>query len=156
MHEAYTPTVFTRHNRPLRGILIDQQPWFAAHDFARLLGIHHPQSLAQRLDDHERRSVVFCYDSGVEEWVEVINESGLYRSLFRFGHPENRLISRWLGQEVIPLLRDLERPDDGCPRRLCMRWERQRVMVLDWQGELWVPLDSLPQFSPLAPGMRWR
>ena len=35
MHDAYTATTFLRHNRPLRGLLIDDQPWFVAHDLAR-------------------------------------------------------------------------------------------------------------------------
>ncbi|MFZ5957496.1 hypothetical protein ACOXVJ_08290 [Pseudomonas knackmussii] len=38
MHDAYTPTTFLRFNRPLRAVLIDDQPWFAARDFGRLMG----------------------------------------------------------------------------------------------------------------------
>jgi len=30
MHDAYTPTFFIRHNRPLRAVMIDNQPWKAA------------------------------------------------------------------------------------------------------------------------------
>jgi len=150
MHDAYIATTFLRHNRPLRGLLIDDQPWFVAHDLARLLGLHHPQALARRLDAHEARSVLLCAASGAEEWLEVVNEAALYKALIRFGHPENRALGRWLGEQVIPLLRDQGRVDPQRPRRVLMSWRSQRVTLLDWQGELWVPLQQLPTFSPCS------
>ena len=38
MHDASTPIVFQRHNHQLRTVMVDNQPWFVAHDFARLIG----------------------------------------------------------------------------------------------------------------------
>ena len=34
MHDAYTPIVFQRHNLFLRTVMIDNQPWLVAIDFA--------------------------------------------------------------------------------------------------------------------------
>lgn len=39
---ALTATTFHRHNRSLRAVMIDNQPWFVGTDYARLLGLHHP------------------------------------------------------------------------------------------------------------------
>lgn len=150
----YTPTTFHRHNRPLRGVLIDDQPWFVAHDLACILGLQHPQTLARRVEAYEARAVRLLSASGGESIEEMINEAALYKVLIRFGHPENRTLGRWLAEQVIPLLRDEAKTDSRRPRRLLMRWRSQRVAVLDWQGEIWVPLQQLPTFSPFAAGSR--
>jgi prophage antirepressor-like protein len=146
MHDAYTPTFFTRHNRPLRGVVIDNQPWFAAYDFARLLGLHHPQALHRRLKPHETRCVPVCYTNGHEENIHVINEAGLYKALIRFGHPECQSLDEWLTREVIPTLRDQHAPNNALPRRVMLSWQSQRLMLLEWQGELWMPWEQVPRY----------
>lgn len=146
MHDAYVPTHFVRHNRPLRGVLIDNQPWFGAYDFARLLGLHHPQALHRRLRPFDTRRVNFMNASGGVEAVQVISEAGLYKALVRFGHPECQGLEEWLSREAIPLLRD--RHDDDCchPRRIVLSWQSQRLLLLDWQGELWMPWIEVPRY----------
>lgn len=42
MHDAYTPIVFQRHNHQLRAAMVDNQPWFVAMDFARMIGALKP------------------------------------------------------------------------------------------------------------------
>ncbi|SDI74254.1 BRO-N domain-containing protein [Pseudomonas panipatensis] len=152
MHDAYTPTFFTRHNRPLRGVMIDNQPWFAAHDLARMLGLHHPQALHRRLQPHETRRICLRYATDSEEQIDVINEAGLYKALVRFGHPESLHLDTWLTREVIPTLRDQYAPDGPAPRRVTMNWQARRVVLLDWQGELWVPLEAMPRLLPTRMG----
>ncbi|MCP8478417.1 BRO family protein [Pseudomonas sp. ZM24] len=153
MDDFHTATTFKRHNRPLRGVLIDDQPWFVAHDLACLLGLRHPHSLAGKVMGNEVRGICLLHASGNVERVEVINEPALYKALVRYGHPEYRAVAHWLADEVIPLLRDQGRIDPRCPRRLQMSWRSQRVTVLDWQGRIWVPLEQLPTFSPIASGV---
>lgn len=153
MDDLYTATTFMRHNRPLRGVLIDDQPWFVAHDLACLLGLRHPQSLAGKVSGDEVRTVWLLHASDNEEKVEVLNEPALYKALIRYGHPEYRTVARWLSDEVIPLLRDQGRVDPQSPRRLQISWRSRRVTVLDWQGRIWVPLEQLPTFSPIATGV---
>lgn len=151
----YIPTTFQRHNRPLRAVLIDDQPWFVAHDLACLLGLHHPQTLARRVEVYEVRSVRLHSASGGESVEEMVNEAALYKLLIRFGHPENRTLGRWLAEQVIPLLRDEVKSGSPQPRRMLMRWKSQRLTVLDWQGEIWVPLQQLPTFSPFMGSRSW-
>lgn len=44
MEDVYVPTHFIRFNRPLRAILIDDQPWFVARDFGFMLGRRNPEN----------------------------------------------------------------------------------------------------------------
>ncbi|MDE3739079.1 MULTISPECIES: Bro-N domain-containing protein [Pseudomonas] len=147
MHDASIPTFFTRHNRPLRGVMIDNQPWFSAYDFARLLGLHHPQSLHRRLRPFEARRVPIRYANGHEEEIHVINEAGLYKALIRFGHPECQQLDEWLTREVIPTLRDQHAEGYFHPRRVLMTWQARRLMLLEWQGELWMPWEQAPRYE---------
>lgn len=148
MHEAFTPTVFQRHHNQLRAVLIDRQPWFVASDVARLLSHRHAERLCQRMDDDQLKTIPLAYASGREEAVQVINQAGLYKALYRFSHPEHRSISRWLSHEVIPTLHDQPGTQGNPPRRVLMAWHNTRIGLLDWQGELWVPLQQLPTLSP--------
>ncbi|WP_448680917.1 BRO-N domain-containing protein [Pseudomonas nicosulfuronedens] len=156
-----TATTFLRHNRPVRGLMIDNQPWFVGTDVARLLGLHHPTVLARRLEEGEAKTVRLLCNSGSEEEVEVISEPALYMAFYRHSHPENRTLRQWFSHEVIPLLRDEHQQCPHQPRRMRMTWLDGFVTVLDWQGEVWVPLDDLPTFTrvtdkPSGPRGFWR
>ncbi|MDF3932444.1 BRO-N domain-containing protein [Pseudomonas citronellolis] len=144
MHDAYTPTFFTRHGRPLRAVMIDNQPWFASYDLARLLGIRHPHTFQHRVLPHETQRIHLCYETGSEEAVDVLSEAALYKALVRFGHPESQHLDTWLTREVIPSLRDQASPGDT-PRRVVMSWQARPLVLLDWQGELWVPFEAMPR-----------
>ncbi|MGA6106813.1 BRO-N domain-containing protein [Pseudomonas solani] len=146
MHDAYTPIFFYRHNRPLRGVMIDDQPWLCAYDFARLLGLHHPQALHRRLRPYQIRSARFTYATGSEEEVHLVSEGGLYQAMIRFGHLELQHLEEWLARDVVPTLRDQY---TGCrhqPRRVMLDWQSRRLVLLDWQGELWMQWDKVPRY----------
>ena len=85
--------------------------------------------------------------AGGAESETLISESGLYKAFYRYQHPENRHLRRWLTQEVIPTLRDQVATAAWKPRRAFLSWEGARVSLLEWQGEWWVPLEQLPHFS---------
>lgn len=148
MRDAFIPTVFIRHNKPLRAILIDRQPWFVASDVGRLLGQRHAERLCRRMDPEQIRSTYLRHASGSEEPVQVIDQAGLYKALYRFMHPEHRNLSRWFSQDVIPQLHDLPTPSQNAPRRLQMNWQSSSIGVLEWQGELWIRLKQLPTLVP--------
>lgn len=102
MQDTYKPVVFQRHTYQLRAVLIERQPWFVAHDFARLINARRPYRLPNRMDPEQKRAVILEYHSGFHEEVEVISESGAYKALYRFWHPEHRNIAKWLSDEVLP------------------------------------------------------
>ena len=150
MEDAYTPIVLMRHNRPLRGVMVDRQPWVCAREFARLLGHRHPERICRLMDADQVRVVHFQLASGQLEAVEVLSESGMYRALWRFSHPENRHLRRWLSHVALPALRDSEAGAEHEPSRCLMAWDNQQVNLLEWQGELWIALGELPRFHRQA------
>jgi len=155
MEDIYTPTHFIRFNRPLRAILIDDEPWFVARDFARLIGRAKVEGLLHLLDD-DQRALVTLHQGDSHETVEVISESATFAVYYRYRNPENRHLRRWLSQEVIPTLRDQTATAAWKPRRVLMAWEGRRVSLLEWQSGLWVPLEELPRFSALTDELRQR
>ncbi len=144
MHDAYIPHVFFRNNHRLRALMIDNQPWFVAQDFAQLIGAHHPRRLLQALEPYEQRSVRLEYTGGFHEEVEAISDAGAYKALFRFARPEHAGISRWLSEVLVPTLHDYHREPDASPRRSFVSWADRQVRVVRWQGELWVAWRDLP------------
>ncbi len=145
MNDVYIPTFFARRNRPLRGVMIDNQPWFAARDIARLLAYRFPHAIQHRFYPHEVRTVRLTYDTGSEEDVVMLSEAAVYKALLRFGHPELEALDRWLAQEVIPTLRDGHAPESHDPRRVMLSWQARRLMLLQWQGDLWLRWDDMPR-----------
>ncbi|MFZ5961102.1 Bro-N domain-containing protein [Pseudomonas knackmussii] len=150
MTDSYIPTFFTRHNRPLRGVMIDNQPWFSAPDLARLLAYRFPHSIHHRFYPHEVQTVRLAYATGSEEQTVMLSEAAVYKALIRFGHPELEALDRWLTQEVIPTLRDQYAPDGPAPRRVIMNWQQRQMMLLEWQGELWMAWEQMPRLLAMC------
>lgn len=155
MEDIYVPTHFIRVNRPLRAILIDDQPWFVARDFGLLMGRRNPDGILHLLEDDQRALVTLRHGESCET-TEVISESATYAAYYRYRNPENRNLRRWLSQEVIPTLRDQAATAAWKPRRVLMAWEGKRVSLLEWQGDLWAPLERMPRFSALDESLRQR
>lgn len=102
----YETRHFIRHGRLLRATLVGDEPWFAARDLGRLLGISSNVRMNEGLDPDQWRSGLIKCGRGLVEEQMLISESGGYDLLLRrFYHPENRNLRRWLTHEVIPELR---------------------------------------------------
>lgn len=140
-----TPTVFFRHKRCLRALLIEGQPWFSVRDLARLMHAFLEDRAARNLDEDQVCRLSILGDNGLAEELELMSESGVYATLIHFHHPEHRCIRQWITQTVVPSLRAKVDAADDRPRRRLLPWERQQLSVLDWQGQVWVPLPELPQ-----------
>ena len=141
------PTHFYRHKRRLRALLIDGQAWFVVRDLGKLMNAWLEERAARNLDADQVRRAVIRDDNGLAEEAELMSESGVYATLIHFHHPENRCIRQWISHSVLPSLRDLaaEAMPGEVPRRRLLRWEQQQLSVLDWQGQMWVPVGDLPQ-----------
>ncbi|NQD96109.1 phage antirepressor [Pseudomonas sp. CrR25] len=152
MHdEVLIPTLFTRHRRQLRAMLLDGQPWFVARDLGRLLNHRIEDGLRRSLDDDQLQSARLRTGDGGHEKALLISESGAYIALLHYYHPENRCLRRWLTHEVIPLLRDQYQTCNAVPRRSLLRWQALELDVLHWQGQLWVPYGALPHLTTAQP-----
>ncbi|MCY1346203.1 hypothetical protein D9M69_322830 [compost metagenome] len=101
-----TPQVFRRHRRQLRAFLIGHEAWFSTRDLRRLLNANINERITRQLCDDQRRRVLLRTANGWFDEEEVISESGLHALLCVYCyHPENRLLRRWVSQEVVAGLR---------------------------------------------------
>ncbi|OBY92810.1 hypothetical protein A6723_004405 [Pseudomonas sp. AU11447] len=122
--QGLTPICFVRHNRQLRGLMIEQQAWFVVRDLGKLLSYKISAPFIARLDGdlsrHERLV-------GNPEPELLVSESGFYALLLVYCyHPENRS------------LRDQPNHDARLPRRRMQHLLGEALPVMDWQGSLWV------------------
>lgn len=145
MDSFNTPTLFTRHNRPLHTLWLESQAWFCAHELGRLSGHFY----------------------GKYQETTMVSESGAYTLLAHHHVPENRHFRWWLTHEVVAVLRD--RQADGVedvPRLGRMCWPGGRsATLLYWQSEPWVRMRDMPvvlagemqQLPPVEkPKLSWR
>ncbi|WAG81352.1 hypothetical protein LMK08_12055 [Metapseudomonas furukawaii] len=87
-----TPIVFYNHGRRLRCLMADNQPWFVARDYARLIGVDDAREMLQALEPFEKRQVLLRYTDSFHEEVDTISDAGACNALFRFGLLEHDAI----------------------------------------------------------------
>ncbi|MFJ4143041.1 Bro-N domain-containing protein [Pseudomonas sp. NPDC089734] len=146
--DHFEPTVFIRHHRMLRAVMLDAQVWFPLSDLARLMGKQLDERATFKLDADQRRTA-WLLTHGQWEKCLMISESGVFALLVHHYVPENRALRRWLAQEVLPAL-DARMMDAGDqPQLYQMRWQGHVLGALQWHGELWVKLRDLPELVPV-------
>ncbi|WP_271411527.1 BRO-N domain-containing protein [Pseudomonas sp. Q1-7] len=150
--EVLMPSLFVRHKRQLRAVVLDDEPWFAASDLARL--IHHPlmpERVQRNLDDDQLQHAWMRNGHGEYQEEMLISESGVYAVLILYYHPENRSIREWITQQVVPRLRHQARIGTQLPYRALLQWRDRELEVLQWRGTTWVQLRDCPQLLPVPP-----
>jgi prophage antirepressor-like protein len=145
MHNTYTPTFFNRRNLFLRGLMLDNQAWFASRDIARLLSVQYPDSFHHRFFPHEVQTLPLTYSTGTTEDTVLLSEAAIYKAFVRFGHPELETLDRWLAQDVLPTLRDEHAPGSDAPRRVKLMWDTRQWLLLNWQGGIWMRWEDVPK-----------
>lgn len=145
MTDLHTPTLFTRHNRPLHALWLESQAWFCAQELGRLTGRHYDQHGVRRLDPDQHRVVRLRRYEQYQDTL-MISESGAYTLLAHNYVPENRHLRRWLTHEVVAVLRAADTEDaDASPQLGRMCWAGGRMStLLYWQSEAWVKMRDMP------------
>lgn len=95
---------FSYDERPVRTLLINDQPWFVASDIAKELEYQTAKDMARNLDDDERGRQIVPTPSG-DQMMTIINESGLYSAILRSRKPEAKRFKKWVTSEVLPAIR---------------------------------------------------
>ncbi|WP_296290482.1 phage antirepressor [Pseudomonas sp.] len=127
---------FVRYNRQLRGVLLDQQPWFVLRDLTKLTASNRGVELVRKLEPDQSRWERLA---GAAEDELLVSESGVYALLLlHLYHPENRSLRQWLSNEVVPALRAAQQDNALLPRHKFREVQGQHIALLDWQGRLWV------------------
>lgn len=101
-------TIFSFENQNVRTLLIDGVPWFVGKDVATILGYSNAR---KALKDHipekdKKKGVTIRYPLGGEQQPTLINESGLYRLIFKSQLPSAERFTDWVTSEVLPSLRE--------------------------------------------------
>lgn len=83
--------------------------WFVAKDVCTLLGLDQVTNALKGLDDDEAAltKVKVRSEDGTEQMreVNIINEPGLYKLIFRSNKPQAKVFTRWVTHEVLPSIR---------------------------------------------------
>lgn len=152
MADHIEPTIFLRHNRPLRTVLLESQVWFCARDLGRLMGWPLNERTTRKLDEDQRRVVLLAgHCEAVGELM--VSESGMYVLLAQHYHAENRGLRQWITKEVVTSIRDEALPHNGNhPSLSFLQWPGLSVSLLHWQSEPWIRLRDMPRMLPHAQG----
>jgi len=104
------PFQFESHQ--IRTVTDEQgEPWFVAVDVCKALDLDNVSRALSRLDDDERAQVVDSdtlnsnKGSGINDLLNIINESGLYSLVLGSRKPEAKRFKKWVTSEVLPQIR---------------------------------------------------
>ena len=91
----------------IRTVEIDGEIWFVAADVCRALDIKNVTQAVSRLKENERAmfSIGRSQINGGGSEVNIINEPGLYRLIFKSRKPEAESFQDWVYHEVLPSIR---------------------------------------------------
>lgn len=79
-------------------------PWFVASDVCIALEISNVGNVIARLDLDEKGIRRMDTLGGMQD-ISIVNESGLYRLIFRSNKPEAKRFQKWVFSEVLPSIR---------------------------------------------------
>lgn len=144
MSDPFSVMAFSRHNLVLHALLLENQPWFCARDFGRLMGLHLNDRVASKLDEDQRHTLLIDYHGQPEKRL-MLSESGVYALLVYHYAPGNRLLREWLTHQVVPALRDAA-PSKNSDRPMLslLDWPEMSLSLLHWQDEGWIRLRDMP------------
>ena len=94
-------TYFNYHGSDIRTLEAEDEIWWVLKDICDVLGLSNPRSVADRLDEDERRKLDLPRQG--ETWF--VSESGLYSVILRSDKPEAKPFRRWVTHEVLPSIR---------------------------------------------------
>ena len=91
----------------VRAMLIDGEPWFVGKDVAKALGYKNPRdALKNHVPDKYKKDGVAIRDPiGREQKPVLINESGMYKLVFRSKLENAEKFSDWVCEDVLPSIR---------------------------------------------------
>ncbi|MFC5699556.1 phage antirepressor [Pseudomonas sp. GCM10022186] len=136
-HDYFVPTVFHRHHRALRALLIDDQAWVVARDLGPLTNCHVDDRLTRKLDPDQWRYALLENHQGEVEQELLFSESAVCELLrVNFYHPEHRGLRQWFTGEVVSGLRSAANPQ--LPRQRRVAWQGKEYSLMEWQGRRWV------------------
>lgn len=93
----------------IRTVVIDNEPWFIAKEIAQALGYAKTDSATRLVDDDDKKNISSS-DLGEQGYkqsytIGIINESGLYATIFGSKLESAKKFKKWVTSEVLPSIR---------------------------------------------------
>ena len=101
--------IFDYKGLVVRTVERDSEVWFVAKDVCDILELSNPTEALKSLDDDERSSLRITEGTspnGGNPNVNVINEPGMYKLIFKSRKAEAKEFTRWVTHEVLPQIRE--------------------------------------------------
>lgn len=95
---------FDFHDKPMRIVLVDDDPWWVAADLCALLGLSNVTNAVRRLDD-DQVTLIQIKGASNGKPVNCVCESGMWMLVLRSDKAEAVELRRFLSREVLPALR---------------------------------------------------
>ena len=101
--------IFDYKGSAVRTVEKDSEVWFVAKDVCDILELSNPTEALRSLDEDERSSLRITEGTspnGGNPNVNVINEPGMYKLIFKSRKAEAKEFTRWVTHEVLPQIRE--------------------------------------------------
>jgi prophage antirepressor-like protein len=96
--------LFNFKDQPVRVVIIDGEIWWIAADVCQILELANSRQVVSALDDDEKG--VHTVDTpGGKQKMTCVNESGLYRLIFKSRKSEAKAFQKWVFSEILPSIR---------------------------------------------------
>lgn len=105
VQEATVPQIFTFETNTVRVIIRGDEPWWVLSDVCAILGLSNTPKVAERLKSGQKDTITLSDSVNRPHQNTIINESGLYRVIFRSDKPEAERFQEWVFGEVLPQIR---------------------------------------------------
>lgn len=102
---SFLQRAFNYGETPIRIIVDNDEYWICAKDVCAVLDLTNSSEAISSLDTDERRILRITDTMGTKRKMACINESGLYRLIFKSRKEDAKLFQRWVTKEVIPQIR---------------------------------------------------
>ena len=93
--------VFDYGDNPVRTVVVNDEVWFVAVDVCKVLEIKNVTQAMNRLKENQRS----MFNIGRQGEANCVNESGLYKLIFKSRKKEAELFQDWVTEEVLPSIR---------------------------------------------------
>ena len=134
--------VFNYRNQQVRTVEQDGQVWFVAKDVCDILGLSNARDAIKSLDDDEKMTVDLT-DShsgkhGGAQFMNVVNEPGLYKLIFRSKKPEAKEFTRWVTHKLLPNVHKygMYSVDPEVINKLAEKYAQEHARVIELEDKL--------------------
>lgn len=97
--------IFKNSGFELRGVLINNEPFFVLADICKALDLSNPTMVSKNIKKDDLNTIEVIDSIGRNQKAIAINENGLYKVIFQSRKEEALQFQEWVTSEVLPSIR---------------------------------------------------